>query len=138
MGSAENRLVPGTTLTWFPLVARPRPPGLPLETRIAELISLDARPAEGTCHDRMSQAAEVLNKAALIASDCGMPGLARALCHRQHDLFGRARPLPGWAAKLALQPVLNIPRQLIREGRGRTPTRCWKPSTARRASGPQP
>ena len=118
MGSAEDRLVPGTTLTWFPLVARPRPPGLPLETRIAELTSLAARPAEGTCHDRMSRAAEVLNKAALIASDCGMPGMARALCHRQHDLFERARPLPAWAAKLALQPVLNIPRQLIREGRG--------------------
>jgi hypothetical protein len=66
----------------------------------------------------MSHAAEALNKAALIASDCGMPGMARALCHRQHDLFERARPLPGYAAKLALQPVLNIPRQLIREGQG--------------------
>ena len=60
----------------------------------------------------------MLNKAALITSDCGMPGLARALCHRQHELFDRARPLPAWAAQLALQPILNIPRQLIREGQG--------------------
>lgn len=116
--STEDRLTPGVTLTWFPLVVRPRPPGLPLETRIAELTRLAARPAEGTRHDQMSRAAEVLNKAALITSDCGMPGLARALCHRQHELFDRARPLPAWAAQLALQPILNIPRQLIREGQG--------------------
>jgi hypothetical protein len=105
-------------LTWFPLIARPRPPALPLDTRIATLSELAARPLEGTCHERMERAAEVLNKAALITSDCGMPGLARALCHRQHELFDRARPLPSWAAKLALQPILNIPRQLIREGQG--------------------
>lgn len=118
MGSTEDRLTSGTVLTWFPLVVRPRPPGLPLEARIAELTGLAARPAEGTCHDRMSRAAEVLNKAALIASDCGVPAIARALCHRQHELFDQARPLPAWAAKLALQPLLNIPRQLIREGHG--------------------
>jgi len=116
--NTEDRLTPGVTLTWFPLVVRPRPPGLPLETRIAELTRLAATPAEGTRHDQASRAAEVLNKAALITSDCGMPGLARALCHRQHELFDRARPLPAWAAQLALQPILNIPRQLIREGQG--------------------
>jgi len=116
--NTEDRLIPGVTLTWFPLVVRPRPPGLPLETRIAELTRLAATPAEGTRHDQVSRAAEVLNKAALITSDCGMPGLARALCHRQHELFDRARPLPAWAAQLALQPILNIPRQLIREGQG--------------------
>ena len=118
MDSAHDQLAPFTTLTWFPLVARPRPPGLPLKARIAELAELAARPPEGTCHQRMSRAAEVLNKAALIASDCGMPATARALCHRQHELFDRARPLPAWACQLALQPILNIPRQMIREGRG--------------------
>jgi hypothetical protein len=118
MGSTEDQVATGTVLTWFPLVARPRPPGLPLEARIAELTGLAARPAEGSCHDRMSRAAEVLNKAALIASDCGVPAIARALCHRQRELFDQARPLPAWAAKLALQPLLNIPRQLIREGQG--------------------
>jgi hypothetical protein len=114
MNSAQDRRAP-TTLTWFPLVARPRPPGLPLQTRITELA---ASPAEGTCHQRISRAAEVFNKAALIASDCALPALACGLCYRQHDLFDRARPLPAWAAQLALQPILNIARQLIREGDG--------------------
>lgn len=118
MDSTENRLAPGPALTWLPLVARPRPPGLPLKTRIAELTSLATRLGEGPRHERVSQAAEVLNKAALIASDCDMTGMARGLCHSQHELFDRARPLPGWASQLALQPLLNIPRQLIREGRG--------------------
>jgi hypothetical protein len=58
----------------------------------------------------------VCNKAALIASDCAIPELARELCHRQHALFAQAGPLPDWAVKLSLQPVLNIARQLIREG----------------------
>jgi hypothetical protein len=118
MDTAEDQLAPGVALTWFPLVPRHRPPGLPLETRIAELTDLATGPAEGTRHDRVSRAAETLNKAALIASDCGMPDAARDLCHRQRELFDRARPLPAWAAQLALQPLLNIPRQLIREGRG--------------------
>ena len=47
-----------------------------------------------------------------------MPDETRALCRRQHELFDQARPLPAWAAQLALQPLLNIPRQLISEGRG--------------------
>ncbi len=71
-------------------------------------------------HTRMIRAGEVCNKAALIASDCGAADLARNLCWRQHDVFDAARPLPAQAAKLALQPVLNIPRQLIREGDGAT------------------
>jgi hypothetical protein len=118
MDNAQDPLAPLPTLAWLPLVARPRPPGLPLEARIAELADLAARLPEGTCHQRVSRAAEVLNKAALITSDCGMPATARALCHRQHELFNRARPLPAWAAQLALQPILNIPRQMIREGQG--------------------
>ena len=114
----EDRVTTGTVLTWFPLVPAPARPACRLRPRIAELTGLAARPAEGTCHDRMSRAAEVLNKAALIASDCGVPALARDLCHRQHELFDQAAPLPAWAARLALQPLLNIPRQLIREGHG--------------------
>lgn len=112
-------VLPATTLSWFPLVGgRQRPPGLPLQTRIAELADLAAGPARGTSHERASWAAEVCNKAALIASDCGVPPLARALCYRQYELYEQADPLPGWAIKLALQPILNIPRQLIREGDG--------------------
>jgi|HubBroStandDraft_1064217.scaffolds.fasta_scaffold03125_4 hypothetical protein len=117
MSGAEGRMTP-VVLTWFPLVVRPRPPGLPLEARITELTGLAAEPASGTARERASRAAEVLNKAALIASDCGMPALARDLCHRQRALFDQATPLPGWAIRLALQPILNIPRQRIREGQG--------------------
>jgi hypothetical protein len=105
-------------LTWFPLVPRPRPPGLPLQTRIAELTTLAASAEQGTRQEQATRAAEVLNKAALIASDCGIPALARELCQRQYELFAQSAPLPDWATRLALQPVLNIPRQLIREGHG--------------------
>ncbi|MFV2175537.1 hypothetical protein ACFHW2_26020 [Actinomadura sp. LOL_016] len=98
-------------LTWFPLVRRPRPPALPLHTRISALRDL-AQAADGD----LVRAAETLNKAALIASDCGLPDLARSLCWRQYDIFDRARPLPASAANLAVQPILNIVRQLIRDG----------------------
>ncbi|TFE24808.1 hypothetical protein E0F15_20845 [Frankia sp. B2] len=102
-------------LAWFPLVQRPRPPGLPLEDRVRQLHDLAARTSDGL---PLLRAAEVCNKAALIASDCGQPDLAQDLCWRQHTLFDQARPLPASAAELALQPVLNLPRQLIRDGDG--------------------
>ncbi len=105
-------------LAWFPLVPRPRPPGRPLEARIAELTTLAAITEQGTLQERATRAAEVLNKAALIASDCGVPALAGELCHRQYELLAQSAPLPGWAVRLAMQPVLNIPRQLIRDGHG--------------------
>ncbi|WEH31959.1 hypothetical protein PZB75_00305 [Streptomyces sp. AM 4-1-1] len=66
----------------------------------------------------MVRCAEVCNKAALIASDCGLPDLALTLCWRQYDVFDHARPLPATAATLALQPLLNLPRQMIRQGQG--------------------
>ena len=101
-------------LAWFPLVCRPRPPAPPLQDRLRHLQELLAQPGED--HSRLARAAEACNKGALIASDCGLPDLARTLCWRQHDVFDQARPLPAWAAKLAIQPVLNLPRQLIRDG----------------------
>ena len=105
------------SLAWFPLVPRPRPPCPPLETRVRELTALAAG-EHGDSQEHTARAAEVLNKAALIASDCGVPGLARQLCDRQYELFARAAPLPARAVRLALQPVLNIPRQLIRDRHG--------------------
>ncbi|ONH51339.1 hypothetical protein CcI49_35930 [Frankia sp. CcI49] len=102
-------------LAWFPLVQRPRPPGLPLEDRVRQLQSLAARTADGL---PLVRAAEICNKAALIASDSGQPDLAQDLCWRQHMVFDQARPLPASAAELALQPVLNLPRQWIRDGEG--------------------
>lgn len=110
--------MPGRTLAWFPLVRRSRPPGLPLRVRIDELLDMALRPATGDAHHQMTRAAEVCNKAALIASDCGLPDLVRYLCWSQYELFAQARPLPASAAKLALQPLLNLPRQLVREGNG--------------------
>lgn len=105
-----------TDLTWFPLVLRSRPPGLPLGARIAELARL-AEPASGApCPGQVTRACEVLNKAALICSDCGLPDLARSLCRQQYEVFDQAKPWPSWAVKLGMQPLLNIARQLIREG----------------------
>ncbi len=111
---------PGSTilegaLGWFPLIQRPRPPSLPLEIRIGRLRDMASR-IGGV--DREIRAAEVLNHSALIASDCGLPELARTLCWRQHEIFSEARPLAALTAELALQPVLNLSRQMIREGDG--------------------
>ncbi|MGN9779807.1 hypothetical protein ACTMTF_00170 [Nonomuraea sp. ZG12] len=102
----------------FPLVSRSRPPGLTLQARVTELRKIAQESAGLDDHERVTRASEVCNKAALIASDCALPELARELCWRQYDAFTRAGSLPVWAAKLALQPVLNIARQLIREGDG--------------------
>lgn len=104
----------------FPLVSRSRPPGRCLDMRIAELREIMRESSAADDHTRLNRAGEVCNKAALIASDCGAADLARNLCWRQHDVYDAARPLPAHAAKLALQPVLNIPRQLIRDGDGAT------------------
>lgn len=116
----RSTVISSRTLAWFPLVERHRPPGLPLKTRITELQELDAQPGTRDTHQQMTQAAEICNKAALIASDCALPELAHALCWSQHEVYNTARPLPAATAKLALQPLLNIPRQLIREGQGDT------------------
>ncbi|MEV6987277.1 hypothetical protein AB0M95_39295 [Sphaerisporangium sp. NPDC051017] len=116
MHSTSRHLTAGITLAWLPLVPRPRPPALPLEARVRQLRDLAAQLGHGD--DRITSAAEVCNMAALIASDCSLPDLARALCWRQHEVFDQARPLPASAAKLAVQPLLNLPRQLIREGDG--------------------
>jgi hypothetical protein len=105
-------------LAWFPLVLRERPPGRPLEARVAELERLAVPAAETTHPGRITRACEVLNKAALIASDSGLPALARALCWQQYELFAKTRPWRSPAVKLAMQPLLNIARQRIREGSG--------------------
>src|SRR5580704_5444346 len=103
MDSTETTIT-GLTFARLPLIQRSRPPGLPLETRVAELRDLTDPPGAGSDHELMIQAAEVCNKAALIASDCGLPDLARSLCWAQHEVFDLARPVPATAAKLALQP----------------------------------
>lgn len=102
----------------FPLVSRSKPPGRSLEERIVALDQTLRVPADADMYAQLVRASETLNVAALIASDCGVPELASRLCWEHYAIFDVARPLPFKVAKLALQPVLNIPRQMIREGDG--------------------
>lgn len=99
----------------FPQVARPRPACPPLADRVREITDL-ARAAErdGT----VNSATVAQNKAALIASDCGMPDLARALCWRHTEVFLRAQPLGAQEARYALEPLVNLARLHIRDGDG--------------------
>ncbi|MYW06540.1 hypothetical protein [Streptomyces sp. SID3343] len=102
----------------IPLVRRPKATGLPLAERITELTALVVPPADASHHTLVARASGVLNYAALIASDVGMPDLAAHLCWRQHRVFAAAGGLTGDIAVMALMPVVNIARLLIREGDG--------------------
>ncbi|MFI6985856.1 hypothetical protein ACIBSV_45840 [Embleya sp. NPDC050154] len=102
----------------IPLVRRPKATGLPLAERITELTALAVPPADAGHRDLVARASGVLNYAALIASDVGMPDLAAQLCWRQHRVFAEAGRLTGDIAVMALMPVVNIARLLIREGDG--------------------
>jgi methyltransferase of FxLD system len=68
----------------------------------------------------VARAAGVLNFAALIASDSGIPKLATDLCWRQHEIFADAGTLPSDIAVIALMPLVNIARQQARQGDGNT------------------
>ncbi|MFF2652661.1 hypothetical protein [Streptomyces sp. NPDC058045] len=99
----------------FPLVARPRPACPPLAERIRQVTAL----AHAAKHDGKATSATVsLNKAALIASDCGIPDLARALCWRHTEVFLRAQPLSAQEARHALEPLVNLARLRVRDGDG--------------------
>jgi hypothetical protein len=63
-----------------------------------------------------SAASTVYNQAALLASDVGIPDLARALCHRHAAAYLQAAPLPGATAIRALEPLVNLARLRIRDG----------------------
>jgi hypothetical protein len=102
----------------IPLVCRPKPPGTALATRIAELTALTAKAAGADRHQRIARASGVLNFAALIASDVGLPDLATELCWAQYRIFAEADSLDQDTAVMALMPLVNIARLLIREGDG--------------------
>lgn len=70
----------------FPLVARPRPACPPLNERVKEVGDLATAAAEQTGTTGLSLAATAHNKAALIASDCGLADRARSLCQQQFGL----------------------------------------------------
>jgi hypothetical protein len=63
-------------------------------------------------------ASAVYNQAALIASDCGLPDLARQWCHRHADAYLRALPQGAQVARYALEPLVNLARLHIRDGDG--------------------
>lgn len=100
----------------FPLVARARPPCRTLDERIQEVVELASAAAGTMSLDRLAMAAAAQNKAALIASDCGMPDFAAALCWRQAELYLRCRPLTARAARYALEPLVNLTRLRLRAG----------------------
>lgn len=99
----------------FPLVARPRPACLPLPTRVDGLVNL----AEAAAAKKdPALAATVFNQSALLASDIGLPSLARTMCHQHASAYLHASPLTVSAAIRALEPVINLVRLHIRAGRG--------------------
>ncbi|WP_435246889.1 hypothetical protein [Streptomyces sp. NRRL F-5630] len=102
----------------IPLVRRTKAPALPLEQRINHLTGLTVAPAGAGHHDLVARTCGVLNYAALIASDTGLPRLAEDLCWRQHQVFADAGSLRGRVAVMSLMPLVNLSRLLTRDGQG--------------------
>ncbi|MEU0353485.1 MULTISPECIES: hypothetical protein, partial [unclassified Streptomyces] len=75
-------------------------------------------PAGASHHDLVARACGVLNYAALIASDVGLPDLAEDLCWRQHQVFTNAGRLSGRVAVMSLMPLVNLSRLQTRAGHG--------------------
>ncbi|MER5913845.1 hypothetical protein ABT124_26025 [Streptomyces sp. NPDC001982] len=97
----------------FPLVARFRPACLPLPARVRALVDL-ADTAAAKADQGLASA--VYNQAALIASDLGLPDLARKMCHQHAAAYLHACPLPSMSAIRGLEPVVNLARLQIRAG----------------------
>jgi hypothetical protein len=102
----------------FPLICRSKPLGLPLQERITAMVESATDPAGATHHERVARASGVINMASLIASDVGLRDLAWDMCRRHYELFARAPVLDPDCARMALQPLINLPRLLIRAGDG--------------------
>ncbi|MGH3814284.1 MAG: hypothetical protein ACRDUV_17840 [Pseudonocardiaceae bacterium] len=119
----QHALLRGKVVDWFPLLPRTRPPGQALHLRVGEVRGLVCSASPGPAEIRISSVAEALNKAALIASDCGLADLAQQLCWRQFDIFQAATPLTAKTAKLALQPIVNLGRLATRGSDG---TRAYR------------
>ncbi|MGA5148136.1 hypothetical protein ACPCSF_24305 [Streptomyces griseoincarnatus] len=102
----------------IPLVRRTKAPALPLEERINHLTGLTVAPAGASHHDLVARACGVLNYAALITSDVGLPRLAEDLCWRQHQVFADAGRLSGRVGLMSLMPLVNLARLETRAGHG--------------------
>jgi hypothetical protein len=99
----------------FPLVARSRPACLPLPQRTAYLRGQAAAAAH---HHDAAAATTVFNLAALVASDCGLPDLARHWCHRLAHAALRRQPSNDPLAIRSLEPIVNLARLRTRAGDG--------------------
>ncbi len=98
----------------FPLLGRPRPSCPSLPERVQQIADI-AHAAGRDGADRLAESAHALNKAALIASDCGLPDLARELCWQHIDVYrAAARPLTVLHTRRMLEPVLNLARLHLR------------------------
>ncbi|MFJ8049264.1 hypothetical protein [Streptomyces luteogriseus] len=97
----------------FPLVARFRPPCLALPVRVRGLVELADTAVK---KNDQGLASAVYNQAALIASDLGLPDLAREMCHQHAAAYLHACPLSGMSAIRGLEPVVNLARLQIRAG----------------------
>ncbi len=114
MNPTPNASTVTTVIRRFPLLGRPRPACPALPERIQEIADI-AHAARHDDADRLTAGAHALNKAALIASDCGLPDLARDLCWQHIDLYRAAdRPLTVRQARQMLEPVLNLARLQLR------------------------
>jgi hypothetical protein len=92
-----------------------RPACTPLDARVGTLCDL-ADSAERSSNPVTASA--VYNQAALLASDVGLPDLARQWCHRHAAAYLCALPLGAQAARHALEPLVNLARLHIRDGDG--------------------
>lgn len=104
----------------FPLLGRPRPACPSLVRRVQEVAEIAHTHKAGQAGtDGLAEGAHALNKAALIASDCGVPTLARDLCWQHIGIYrAAARPLTVLQARYMLEPVLNLARLQIRASDG--------------------
>jgi hypothetical protein len=103
----------GPTAQRFPLIARSRPPCTALSTRISALAELADKAARD---GDLTAASRVHNQAALIASDCDQPDLAKAWCHRHARAWLDHSHLDTTTARHALEPLINLARLRIRAG----------------------
>ncbi|WP_223839232.1 hypothetical protein [Nocardiopsis deserti] len=72
----------------------------------------------GSGEEALAAAAQVYNGAALLASDVGLPDLARDWCWEHAHAYLTHLPLNTAMAQRALEPVVNLARLRIRAGNG--------------------
>ncbi|ROO52900.1 hypothetical protein EDC02_7851 [Micromonospora sp. Llam0] len=99
----------------FPLVARPRPTCTPLAERVTDL---QRRAVTAACNRDTAAATSVFNLAALLASDCGLPDLARQWSARLARVSLARPPRDVRSATHSLEPLINLARLRTRAGDG--------------------